>query len=125
MEGTANFARTKNMRGIHFAVFLLAGCASVMGDKGDNGDNKPGQGENSARGSGTYSITSLYDGDTGSRERAASWMDSEARNICNSDYTRISEESVPTINQLGEVPFSRLVWQIKCAPQTERASAPP
>src|SRR5690349_12925996 len=109
------------MRCVHFAVFLLAGCASVMGDKDDN---KPGQGENKAGGSGIYSITSLYDGDTGSRERAANWMDAEARNICASDYTRISEESVPTINRLGEVPFSRLIWQVKCLPQTERANPP-
>jgi hypothetical protein len=91
---------------------------------GDKDDNKPGQGENKAGGSGIYSITSLYDGDTGSRERAANWMDAEARNICASDYTRISEESVPTINRLGEVPFSRLIWQVKCLPQTERANPP-
>ena len=109
------------MKLIHFAVFLLAGCASVMGDKGDN---KPGQGENSAKSPGTYSITSLYDGLTGSRERAASWMDSEARNMCASDYIRISEESVPTINPLGEVTFSRLIWEIKCLPQTQGANAP-
>jgi hypothetical protein len=109
------------MRCIYFAAFLLVGCASGMGDKGDN---KPGQGESSAGGSGMYSITSLYDGDTDSRERASQWMDAEARNICNSDYTRISEESVPTINRLGEVPFSRLIWQIKCLPQTGRANAP-
>jgi uncharacterized protein YceK len=109
------------MRCAYFAVFLLAGCASIMGDKGDNNS---GQGENKAGGSGLYSITSLYDGDAGSRERAAKWMDTEARNICASDYTRISEESVPTINRLGEVPFSRLIWQVKCAPQPERAAPP-
>lgn len=109
------------MKLIHFAVFLLAGCASLMGDKGDN---KPGQGENSAKPPGTYSITSLYDGDADSRERAASWMDSEARNMCDSDYIRISEESVPTITRLGEVAFSRLIWEIKCLPQTQGANPP-
>jgi uncharacterized protein YceK len=105
------------MRGIHFAVFLLTGCASVTDD------NKPGQGGNSLRTSGMYSITSLYDGDTGSRERAAKWMDTEAKNICASDYTRISEESVPTMNQLGEVTFSRLIWEVRCLPPPERANA--
>lgn len=101
------------MKGIMFAVFFLAGCASVTGD------NKPGQAENIPKVSGTYSITNLYDGDTESKERAAKWMDSEARNMCASDYTRLSEQSVPTINQIGEVTFSRLIWEIRCMPQTE------
>lgn len=105
------------MRGILFAVFLLAGCASV------STDNKPGQGGSSPGTSGMYSITSLYDGDTESRERAAKWMDAEAKNICASDYTRTSEESVPTMNQLGEVTFSRLIWEVKCLPPPERARA--
>ncbi|WP_090827928.1 hypothetical protein [Nitrosovibrio tenuis] len=108
----------KNMRGILFTAFVLAGCASVLVD------NKQGQGKDSAAASGTYSITTLYDGDTGSRERAAKWLDTEARNICASDYTLISEETVPIMNYLGEVTDSRLIWKIKCLQQTERANAP-
>ncbi|SEK81727.1 hypothetical protein SAMN05216387_103104 [Nitrosovibrio tenuis] len=106
------------MRGILFTAFVLAGCASVLVD------NKQGQGKDSAAASGTYSITTLYDGDTGSRERAAKWLDTEARNICASDYTLISEETVPIMNYLGEVTDSRLIWKIKCLQQTERANAP-
>jgi uncharacterized protein YceK len=109
------------MKGILSAVFLLAGCVAGCGSVSTG--NKPGQGENSAKPSGTYSITSLYDGDTGSRERAAKWMDTEVKNICASDYTLISEESVPIMNQLGEVTFSRLIWEVKCLPQAERANA--
>ncbi len=106
------------MKGILFVVFFLAGCASVTGG------NKPEQAESVPKVSGTYSITSLYDGDVESKERAAKWMDAKVRNMCASDYTLLSEESVPTMNPLGEVTFSRLIWQIRCVQQTERAKAP-
>ncbi|MDE2365345.1 MAG: hypothetical protein KGM95_00250 [Betaproteobacteria bacterium] len=99
-----------------FAVFFLTGCASMTGD---TGDGKPKQGESTAQTSGTYSITNLYDGDAESKERAAKWMDAQARNMCASDYIRLSERSVPTMNQIGEVTFSRLTWEIRCMPRTE------
>ena len=101
------------MKGILFAVFLLTGCAAVTGD------DRAGQAENAPRASGNYSITSLYDGDTGSKEAAAKWMDTEAKNMCASDYTLITEESVHTMNSLGQVTVSRLIWKIKCEQKNE------
>lgn len=106
------------MRAVMFAVFFLAGCAAVTRDN-EPGDDRPGQVESTPKVSRTYSITNLYDGDAESKERAAKWMDAEARNMCASDYVRLSEQSVPTMNQIGEVTFSRLTWEIRCMPRTE------
>ncbi|WP_025041133.1 hypothetical protein [Nitrosospira briensis] len=88
-----------------FLVPALAGCASTAGD------HEPVRTED---GSSVYSLTSLYDGNPESRQRAAEWLDIDAKNLCLSEYTLISEESVPTFNQIGAVISSRLVWKIKC-----------
>lgn len=95
-------------------AFLLFGCAS---------GTPPGQLSNGSAGPTIYSLTSLYDGEPGSRERAAQRMDIDSRNMCASgSYTRISEESIPTINRLGEATFSRLIWRIECVQTSEQAS---
>lgn len=88
-------------------VLLLASCGSAIAHKsGGNGDSP-----------GVYTITNLYDGSQASKERLAGWMDTEAQKVCHSPYSLISEESVPTINRLGEATFSRLVWKIRCRGQ--------
>lgn len=61
-----------------------------------------------------YSLESVYDGDKPSRVLALEWLDTEAKNLCESGYTLISEESVPVLNHLQEVISSRLIWEIKC-----------
>jgi hypothetical protein len=73
-------------------------------------------------GSRIYSITSLYDGETGSKDRASAAMDVDAINLCRSGYTLLSEESRPIMNGIGEVTSSRLIWEIKCDPKPEAAS---
>ncbi|WP_074744889.1 hypothetical protein [Nitrosospira multiformis] len=88
-------------------VPLLGGCGSIIAPTpGGNGDSP-----------GVYTITNLYDGSQPSKERLAGWMDTEAQKVCHSPYSLISEESVPTINRLGEASFSRLVWKIRCRGQ--------
>ena len=95
------------MKGVLALIVLLAGCSSTTADKpGGNGDSP-----------GVYTITNLYDGSQESKEQLAEWMDTEAKKVCHSPYSLISEESVPTINQLGEATFSRLVWTIRCRGQ--------
>ncbi len=73
-------------------------------------------------GSRVYSITSLYDGESGSREQAAKSMDIDARNLCMSGYTLISEEARPIMNTSGGVTSSRLVWEVKCDKKPEATS---
>lgn len=73
-------------------------------------------------GSRVYSLTSLYDGVPGSREQAAKSMDIDARNLCMSGYTLISEESRPIMDVSGRVRSSRLVWEVKCDQKPEAAS---
>ncbi|SEO83471.1 hypothetical protein SAMN05216316_1222 [Nitrosovibrio sp. Nv6] len=79
-------------------------------------DSKPIRTEG---GSAVYSLTSLYDGSSGARGRAAEWLDINARNLCLSEYTLISEESVPILNRIDEVIHSRLTWEIKCKEETQ------
>ncbi|HKX53847.1 MAG TPA: hypothetical protein VJM47_08605 [Nitrosospira sp.] len=88
-------------------VLFLVGCGSTTAHKPDGEED----------GSGIYTITNLYDGSLASKEQLAGWMDTEAQKICHSPYSLISEESIPTINRLGEATFSRLVWKIKCRGQ--------
>jgi len=53
-------------------------------------------------------------------------MDIDASNMCASGrYTLISEESVPTMNRLGEANFSRLIWTIECVQQSEEGTSQP
>src|SRR5687768_6869622 len=93
-------------------LIILAGCRSMA-------DYKPISTED---GSAVYSITSLYDGSTGAREQAAEWLDINARNLCLSEYTLISEESVPILNRLYEVIHSHLTWEIRCKEETREPS---
>jgi hypothetical protein len=88
-----------------FLVPALAGCASTADD------HEPVRIED---GSSVYSLTSLYEGSPESRQRAAEWLDIDAKNLCMSEYTLLSEESIPTFNRIGAVISSRLVWEIKC-----------
>ncbi|MEO8992556.1 MAG: hypothetical protein ABI284_01105 [Nitrosospira sp.] len=88
-----------------FLIPALAGCVSTAGDR------QPVRTEN---GSSVYSLASIYDGSPESRQQAAEWLDIDARNLCMSEYTLISEESIPTFNRIGSVISSRLVWEIKC-----------
>ena len=95
------------MKGVLALIVFLVGCSSTTVHKsGGNGDSP-----------GVYTITNLYDGSQESKERLAGWMDTEAQKVCHSPYSLISEESIPTINQLGEATFSRLVWTIRCRGQ--------
>lgn len=73
-------------------------------------------------GSRIYSITSLYDGESGSREQAIRSLDIDARNLCMTGYTLISEEVRPTMSPTGGVTSSRLVWEIKCDKKPEATS---
>lgn len=95
------------------AVVLLAGCGSMTPDY------KPVRTEDGSR---LYSITTVYDGGEGARRQAAEWLDIDVRNLCLSEYTLLSEKSVPIMNRLGEVIFSRLVWEVRCK---EPSTAPP
>ena len=92
------------MKGVLVVLVLLAGCGSMGGYKYVKTED----------GSGIYSITSLYDGRLVSKERLSEWMDIDAQDLCKSEYTLISEESVPVMNRLGEAIFSRLIWKIRC-----------
>jgi hypothetical protein len=100
------------MKNAWWAILFLAGCSSMTADY------KPGDTMNDSR---VFSITSLYDGETGSKERTSVALDIDARNLCMSDYTLISEESYPIMNRIGEVTSSRLVWEIKCDARAETA----
>lgn len=108
-------------------ISLLAGCGLMPTD------TAPAIAEDGSR---IYSITSLYDGgrghgsagmnlydgETGSRDRASAAMNIDAVNLCGSGYTRLSEESRPIMNGIGEVISTRLVWEIKC--DAKPAAAP-
>ena len=95
------------MKGVLALIVLLVGCSSTTAHKSGGNSDSPG----------VYTITNLYDGSQESKERLAGWMDTEAQKVCHSPYSLISEESIPTINQLGGATFSRLVWTIRCRGQ--------
>jgi hypothetical protein len=95
------------VKGVLALIVLLAGCSSTTAHKPEGEED----------GSGIYTITNLYDGSQASKEGLAEWMDTEAQKACHSPYSLISEESIPTINRLGEATFSRLVWKIRCRGQ--------
>ncbi|WP_143002452.1 hypothetical protein [Nitrosospira sp. Nl5] len=97
-----------------WAIPFLASCSSMTADYKSNDTEK---------GSGIYSITSLYGGGLRSRETTIEFMDIDARNMCNSEYTIIDEKTLPVMNRLGEVRVSRLTWKIKC--NSEAEAAPP
>ena len=94
-------------------VLFLGGCSSILADR------TPTVAEDGSR---IYSITSLYDGESGSREQAIRYMDIDARNFCMTGYTLISEEVRPTMGLTGGVTSSRLVWEIKCDKKPEATS---
>jgi hypothetical protein len=94
-------------------ISLLAGCGLMPTD------TAPATTEDGSR---IYSITSMYDGETGSRDRASAAMIIDAANLCRSGYTRLSEESRPIMNGIGEVTSTRLVWEIKCDAKPAEAS---
>lgn len=101
---------------ILLAILLFSSCAS---------NTPPRQLQNGPGGSPIYSLMTLHDGEAGSREQAAKRMDIDAKNMCVSgSYTRISEESIPIINRLGEATFARLIWQIECVQLPEEGGAP-
>ena len=83
---------------------LLSGCAIL----------KTPQPEVAEDGSRIYTLTSLYQGTGESGGQMTEWMDNDARNLCRSDYTLLSEESIPIIDPVGAATSSRLVWKIKC-----------
>jgi hypothetical protein len=99
---------------IFCVVPFLVACGLLSADKAP---------EAAEDGSRTYSLVSLYDGEVGSKDRAAGALDVDARNLCGADYTLLSEETRPIMNRVGEVTSSRLVWEIRCLPQAE--SPPP
>ena len=86
-------------------ILLVAGCGSTTADY------KPVRTED---GIDVYSIETVYGGDKASRVLALEWLDTEAKNLCESGYKRISAESVPLLNHLQEVISSRIIWEIKC-----------
>lgn len=88
---------------------LLSGCAALTSPKPEIAED----------GSRIYSLTSLYQGTGESRQQMVEWMDIDARNLCRSDYTLLSEESVPIIDPVGAATSNRLVWKIKCRPTGE------
>ena len=107
---------TKNRESMKSALLVipfLAGCGLMPTD------TVPATTEGGSR---TYSIISLYDGETGSKDRASAAMDIDAINLCRSGYTLISEESRPIMNGIGEVTSSRLIWEIKCDIKPEATS---
>lgn len=93
---------------------LLAGCGSMLAD---------GTPDTTDDGSRIYSITSLYDGESGSREQTIRSMDIDARNLCMTGYTLISEEARPIMGPTGGVTSSRLIWEIKCDKKPEEKSS--
>ncbi|MEO6825218.1 MAG: hypothetical protein ABI167_10970 [Nitrosospira sp.] len=94
-------------------ISLLAGCGLMLTD------TAPAITEDGSR---IYSITSMYDGETGSRDRASAAMIIDATNLCRSGFTRLSEESRPIMNGIGEVTSTRLIWEIKCDIKPAEAS---
>lgn len=105
---------TKLMKLAFCAISFLAGCGLMPADEAP---------EAASDGSRTYSIMSLYDGEVGSKDRAAAGLDIDARNLCGSDYTLLSEEILPIMNRISVVTSSRLIWEIRCLPQV--GSPPP
>lgn len=101
------------MKNILLILPLLAGCGSMLSD------STPIRTED---GSKVYSIMSLYGGESGSREQAAKSLDIEARNLCMSGYTLMSEETRPMIDADGGVRSSRLIWEVKCDKKPEETS---
>lgn len=93
---------------------FLAGCGSMLAD---------GTPRTADDGSMVYSITSLYDGESGSREQAIRAMDIDARNLCMTGYTLISEEARPIMGPTGGVTSSRLIWEIKCDKKPQETSS--
>ena len=98
------------MKSVLLLLPFLAGCSSMLTD------STPTVADDGSR---IYSIVSLYDGESGSREQAAKSMDIDATNLCMSGYTLVSEVSRPIMNRIGEVTSSRLIWEIKCDPKIE------
>lgn len=92
---------------------FLAGCGSMLAD------GTPNTAEDGSR---IYSITSLYDGESGSREQAIRSMDIDASNLCMTGYTLISEKARPIMDSTGGVTSSRLIWEIKCDKKPEETS---
>ena len=92
---------------------FLAGCGSMLAD------GTPNTADDGSR---IYSITSLYDGESGSREQAIRSMDIDASNLCMTGYTLISEEARPIMGPTGGVTSSRLIWEIKCDKKPEETS---
>lgn len=105
--------RIKSMKSALLVLPFLAGCGSMLAD------GTPATADDGSR---IYSITSLYDGESGSREQAIRYMDIDARNFCMTGYTLISEEVRPTMGPTGGVTSSRLVWEIKCDKKPEATS---
>ena len=103
----------ESMKSALLVIPFLASCGLMPTD------TAPATTEGGSR---IYSITSLYDGETGSKDRASAAMDVDAINLCRSGYTLLSEESRPIMNGIGEVTSSRLIWEIKCEPKPEAAS---
>ena len=92
-------------------VALLSGCTALTGPKSELAED----------GSRVYSLTSLYQGTGESRREMTEWMDNDARNLCRSDSTLLSEESIPIIDSVGAATSNRLVWKIKCRPTGDEA----
>ncbi|MGH8684567.1 MAG: hypothetical protein ACREUM_04365 [Nitrosospira sp.] len=101
------------MKNVLLILPFLAGCGSMLTD------STPIRTEDGSR---VYSITSLYGGEPGSREQATKSMDIDARNLCMSGYTLISEEAHPIMDASGGVRSSRLVWEVKCDKKPEATS---
>ncbi|SFW17572.1 hypothetical protein [Nitrosovibrio sp. Nv17] len=89
------------------SILCLGGCALLA-------DRESAVANDGRR---VYSITGLYDGESGSREQALYALDIDARNLCGAEYTRLSEEARPIMNPSGSVVSSRLVWEIRCHPR--------
>jgi hypothetical protein len=101
------------MKNILLILPVLAGCSSMPSD------STPIRTEDGSR---IYSITSLYDGEPGSREQAVKSMNIDARNLCMAGYTLISEEARPLMDANGGVRSSRLIWEVKCDKKPEETS---
>lgn len=100
------------MKNALWIIPFLAGCSGMAAEY------KP---KDTGSDSGVYSITTLYGGGLRSREATIEFMDIDARNMCNSEYTIIDEKTLPIMNRLGEVSVSRLTWKIKCNNEAEAA----
>lgn len=95
-----------------FVLVFLAGCSPLWRAKSNQAENGPGP----------YSISTMYDGSLGGKEQASEWLDIDARNLCRSPYKLISEKTLATLNHIGEVTSSRLVWTVTCEHPPEESS---